>query len=225
MARRPNPASLMVSSCSYDQIDTLGVEFVIFWPRYSPEDEIVYFLVQPAVTNCRWCCVQLFVLALSVVASSAQHFSCFCLLFSIIVWEQEAQLGTGKTRKVTIGQAVSEGLVDNETLGYFMARTQMFLEMVGIFSWCVLCFCVMQRQLLSKGCRALLVCFPMIIRVRYVCEHFVSIYFFEHILWPVVSGHFLIFLPRWLEFGNFWTFTSNFPWNCDTKFGWLFRRQ
>ncbi|CAM9930914.1 unnamed protein product, partial [Discosporangium mesarthrocarpum] len=40
------------------------------------------------------------------------------------------QLGSGKTRKMSIGQAVEDGLVDNETLGYFMARTQMFLERV-----------------------------------------------------------------------------------------------
>ncbi|CAM9713512.1 unnamed protein product, partial [Hapterophycus canaliculatus] len=42
---------------------------------------------------------------------------------------QDAQLGTGKTSKVSIGQAVKDGLVDNETLGYFMTRTQLFLEM------------------------------------------------------------------------------------------------
>lgn len=44
---------------------------------------------------------------------------------------QDAQLGTGKTMKVTIGQAVKDGLVDNETLGYFMTRTQLYLEMVS----------------------------------------------------------------------------------------------
>lgn len=44
--------------------------------------------------------------------------------------QQDAQLGTGKTTKMTIGQAVRDGLVDNETLGYFMTRTQLYLEMV-----------------------------------------------------------------------------------------------
>lgn len=39
-------------------------------------------------------------------------------------------MGTGKSTKMTIGRAVDEGLVNNETLGYFMARTQLFLEMV-----------------------------------------------------------------------------------------------
>lgn len=32
---------------------------------------------------------------------------------------------------MTIGQAVKDGLVDNETLGYFMTRTQLFLEMAS----------------------------------------------------------------------------------------------
>lgn len=48
----------------------------------------------------------------------------------LTLFGREAQLGTGKTQKVTIGQAVKDGLVANETLGYFMARTQLFLEMV-----------------------------------------------------------------------------------------------
>lgn len=45
---------------------------------------------------------------------------------------QDDQLGTGKTCKLTIGQAVKDGLVDNETLGYFMARTQLFMELVSL---------------------------------------------------------------------------------------------
>jgi glycyl-tRNA synthetase len=34
--------------------------------------------------------------------------------------------------KMTIGQAVKNGVVDNETLGYYMARTHLFLLSVGI---------------------------------------------------------------------------------------------
>lgn len=52
---------------------------------------------------------------------------------------QEAQLGTGKTCKLTIGQAVQDGLVDNETLGYFMARTQLFMELVSLPFTCTCC--------------------------------------------------------------------------------------
>lgn len=33
---------------------------------------------------------------------------------------------------MTIAKAVSEGIVDNETLGYYMARTHLFLISVGI---------------------------------------------------------------------------------------------
>ncbi|CAM9565940.1 unnamed protein product [Ectocarpus sp. 12 AP-2014] len=50
----------------------------------------------------------------------------------LVLFGQDAQLGTGKTSKMTIGQAVKDGLVDNETLGYFMTRTQLFLEMIGM---------------------------------------------------------------------------------------------
>lgn len=50
----------------------------------------------------------------------------------LVLFSNTAQLGTGRTQKMTIGEAVRCGMVNNETLGYFMARTQMFLEMVGV---------------------------------------------------------------------------------------------
>lgn len=34
--------------------------------------------------------------------------------------------------QMTIGEAVEKGIVDNETLGYYMARTHLFLRAVGI---------------------------------------------------------------------------------------------
>jgi glycyl-tRNA synthetase len=34
--------------------------------------------------------------------------------------------------KMTVGDAVAKGVVDNETLGYFLARTQLFLTKIGI---------------------------------------------------------------------------------------------
>ena len=43
------------------------------------------------------------------------------------LFSNEAQLTTGRTQECSIGDAVRSGLVDNETLGYFMARTQMWL--------------------------------------------------------------------------------------------------
>ncbi|KAI1965922.1 Glycine--tRNA ligase 1, mitochondrial [Ophidiomyces ophidiicola] len=46
---------------------------------------------------------------------------------------KEVQLsGSTKTNRMTIGNAVSIGLVDNETLGYFLARIYMFLLSIGI---------------------------------------------------------------------------------------------
>lgn len=45
---------------------------------------------------------------------------------------QERQLAGSGPLRTTIGQAVEQKLVNNETLGYFMARTQAFLIKVGI---------------------------------------------------------------------------------------------
>ncbi|TIB38150.1 hypothetical protein E3P86_01805 [Wallemia ichthyophaga] len=40
----------------------------------------------------------------------------------------------GKTdlTKITVGEAVKKGIIDNETLGYFVARINLFLEKIGI---------------------------------------------------------------------------------------------
>ena len=40
--------------------------------------------------------------------------------------------GSTKTTKMTIGKAVETGLVDNETLGYFLGRIQIFLLKLGV---------------------------------------------------------------------------------------------
>ncbi|XRM49000.1 Glycine--tRNA ligase 1, mitochondrial [Aspergillus tubingensis] len=40
--------------------------------------------------------------------------------------------GSTKTEEMTIGKAVETGLVDNETLGYFLARIQLFLLKLGV---------------------------------------------------------------------------------------------
>jgi len=50
----------------------------------------------------------------------------------LVMFGQEDQLGSGKTKLMTIGEAVGTGLVNNETLAYFMARTQLFLEKIGM---------------------------------------------------------------------------------------------
>ncbi|RYP82962.1 hypothetical protein DL770_005475 [Monosporascus sp. CRB-9-2] len=47
--------------------------------------------------------------------------------------DRQTQLsGQTTTKKMTIGQAVKDGVVDNETLGYFLARIYLFLKKIGI---------------------------------------------------------------------------------------------
>jgi glycyl-tRNA synthetase len=50
----------------------------------------------------------------------------------LTLFGRDDQLGSGKTKKISIGDAVSSGLVNNETLGYFMARTQLYMEKIGM---------------------------------------------------------------------------------------------
>jgi glycyl-tRNA synthetase len=53
--------------------------------------------------------------------------------YELVLLSQAGQEdGRNTTRTVTVGAAVAEGVIDNETLGYFMARTHMFLRAVGI---------------------------------------------------------------------------------------------
>jgi glycyl-tRNA synthetase len=49
----------------------------------------------------------------------------------IVLFSADAQLSTGRTSSISVGEAVSKGIIDNETLGYFMARTQLWLEKIG----------------------------------------------------------------------------------------------
>jgi glycyl-tRNA synthetase len=50
----------------------------------------------------------------------------------VVMFGRDDQLGSGKTKRVKIGEAVASGLVNNETLGYFMARTQLYMEKIGM---------------------------------------------------------------------------------------------
>lgn len=50
----------------------------------------------------------------------------------VTLFPGEAQMTTGRTLRTTIGQAVDSGLINNETLGYFMARTQLWLQKIGV---------------------------------------------------------------------------------------------
>ncbi|KAH8176772.1 anticodon binding domain-containing protein [Sarocladium implicatum] len=47
--------------------------------------------------------------------------------------DRDTQLsGSTKIRTMTIGQAVKDKVVDNETLGYFLARIKLFLQKIGV---------------------------------------------------------------------------------------------
>ena len=50
----------------------------------------------------------------------------------LVLFGRVDQLGSGKTKSISIGEAVKSGLVNNETLGYFMARTQLYMERIGM---------------------------------------------------------------------------------------------
>jgi glycyl-tRNA synthetase len=51
----------------------------------------------------------------------------------LVLLDRETQLsGQTTLRKIPIGKAVKDGLVDNETLGYFLARIHLFLKKLGI---------------------------------------------------------------------------------------------
>jgi len=50
----------------------------------------------------------------------------------LVLFGRDDQLGSGKTKTLKIGEAVKCSLVNNETLGYFMARTQLYMEKIGM---------------------------------------------------------------------------------------------
>ena len=48
------------------------------------------------------------------------------------LFTQEDQVGSGKTVEMKVGDAVAARIIDNETLGYYMARTQAFMLKAGV---------------------------------------------------------------------------------------------
>ena len=51
---------------------------------------------------------------------------------ALVLFGRDDQLGSGKTKTCTAGDAVAQGLINNQTLAYFMARTQYFMERIGM---------------------------------------------------------------------------------------------
>lgn len=50
----------------------------------------------------------------------------------LVLFGRDDQLGTGKTKFIAVSEAVQGGLINNETLAYFMARTQLYMEKIGM---------------------------------------------------------------------------------------------
>ena len=50
----------------------------------------------------------------------------------LVLFGRDDQLGSGKTKSISVGEAVKSGLINNETLAYFMARTQLYMEKIGM---------------------------------------------------------------------------------------------
>lgn len=49
-----------------------------------------------------------------------------------LLFRREDQMSDGKEKKMVIGEAVAKGIVNNETLGYFIGRVYLFLTELGI---------------------------------------------------------------------------------------------
>lgn len=50
----------------------------------------------------------------------------------LTLFTADNQLGSGRSIKISIKEAVETNIVDNETLAYFMTRTQLYLEKIGV---------------------------------------------------------------------------------------------
>mmetsp|Transcript_5401 Transcript_5401/g.7625 ORF Transcript_5401/g.7625 Transcript_5401/m.7625 type:complete len:703 (-) Transcript_5401:2154-4262(-) len=51
---------------------------------------------------------------------------------SMVLFDRDAQMGSGKTMCISAGDAVTKKIINNQTLAYFMARTQLFAEKIGL---------------------------------------------------------------------------------------------
>eukprot|EP00981_Chlorochromonas_danica_P002462 scaffold473_cov159-Ochromonas_danica.AAC.15 len=50
----------------------------------------------------------------------------------VVLFPADAQLTTGRTMVISLGEAVAKGMINNQTLAYFMGRTQLWAEKVGV---------------------------------------------------------------------------------------------
>ena len=54
----------------------------------------------------------------------------------LTLFPRDNQITTGKMIRMTVGDAVSQGVIGGETLGYFLARTYLFLKDMGVKEDC-----------------------------------------------------------------------------------------
>ena len=50
----------------------------------------------------------------------------------LVLFGRDDQLHSGKTKTISVKEAVATGLINNQTLAYFMARTQLYMEKIGL---------------------------------------------------------------------------------------------
>ena len=55
--------------------------------------------------------------------------------YEMTFFPQHQQETSLKVVRMSIGEAVSRGIVDNQTLGYYIARTHKFLLLIGVHSF------------------------------------------------------------------------------------------
>lgn len=55
----------------------------------------------------------------------------------VCMFSREDQMSEQPARRISIGEAVSKGIIDNETLGYFIGRVYLFLTQLGINKDCL----------------------------------------------------------------------------------------
>lgn len=78
-------------------------------------------------------CVQMSVVRFSAASCCKDHPK-FGLVESTVLtlFHADAQLSAQDPVKMTVGEAVRSGLINNETLGYFIVKTWQFLVSIGL---------------------------------------------------------------------------------------------
>lgn len=76
-------------------------------------------------------CVYVYCVAYCYVAHTIVSLPSYRLFYFMVVTLPSLFI-SGKTVEMPVGEAVAAGIIDNETLGYYMTRTQMFMLKAGV---------------------------------------------------------------------------------------------